>query len=346
MIAWLLIAWTLPPLIAAALGWEGIWGSGSALIDYLIPIPVAGGVFHVPSFLLCTLAVARLPSLGEVGASRARAALLGITIAGVAWLLNLQGLFSARQIGSTFVGSAWQENPVGLFLTSDGLLALAFTARAPQRPFVRLEALTVLLALLPATLPIAMAWPDPMDDQPFRRGGGRFGGARSDETVMVYTHIQVHQSGFRKRAEDWASAASSFVHPRFHIDSEDTAVMFTNDADAASRGDLGQVAATLCLYEDGAAPVWHDGAGDCFADHLNFSELIERGVAKRSADEPFEVRRYLAARELCASLTAPENAPGVGLELRSTRVCGGLLAKRAELLLKYPDDLNRGESTL
>jgi hypothetical protein len=103
---------------------------------------------------------------------------------------------------------------------------------------------------------------------------------------------------------------------------------------------------TLCLYEDGTAPKWHDGAGDCFADHLNFSERIERGVAKRSTDEPFEVRRYLATRELCMSLKAPESVAGAGLELRSTRVCGGLSAKRAELLLKYPDELNRGESTL
>ena len=96
MIAWLLVAWTLPPLIAAALGWEGIWGSGSALVDYLIPIPVAGGAFHVPSFLICTLAVARLPSLGDVGASRVRAALLGITVAGVLWLLNLQDIADKR----------------------------------------------------------------------------------------------------------------------------------------------------------------------------------------------------------------------------------------------------------
>lgn len=345
MIAWVLVAWVLPPLIAAALGWEGIWGSGSALVDYLIPIPVAGGAFHVPSFLICTFVVARLPSLGEVAASRVRAVLLGITLAGVLWLLNLQGLLLARQIGSTFVGSTWQQNPLGLFLTSDGLLALAFTARAPQRPFVRLEALTVLLGLFPAALPIVMAWPDSMDDQPFRRGGGRFADTRSDETLVIYTHIPIHQTGFRKRAEDWASAASSFVHPRFRIDSEDTAVMFTNNADAASRGDLARVEATLCLYEDGTASVWLDGPGDCFGNHLNFSEQLDRGAAKRSTDEPFEVRRYLAARELCANLKAPESTLGAGLELRSSRICGGLTDKRAELLQKFPDELNRGEST-
>jgi hypothetical protein len=346
LIVWVLVAWTLPPLIAAALGWEGIWGSGSALVDYLIPIPVAGGVFHVPSFLICTLAVARLPKLGEVGASRVRAALLGITLAGVLWLLNLQAMLFASQVGSTFIGGTWQQNPVGLFLLSDGLLALAFTAGAPQRPFVRLEVPTVLLGLLPAALPILMAWPKPMDDQPFRIGAGRFAGARSDETVMVYSHVQIHQAGFRKQAEDWAAAPSSMVHPRFHIDSEDTTVMFTNDPDAANRGDVARVEATLCLYEDGTGPVWFDGTGDCFGNHLNFSERIEREVAKRSADEPLEVRRYLAARAVCGSLVVPESESAAGLELRSSRVCGALAGKRTELLQKFPDEMNRGESTL
>lgn len=65
-LVWTLIAWPLPALIAGALGWEGVWGSGSALVDYLIPIPVAGGSLHVPSFLFCGLAAARMPSMSGV----------------------------------------------------------------------------------------------------------------------------------------------------------------------------------------------------------------------------------------------------------------------------------------
>jgi len=45
-----ILAWMAPPLVAGALGWRGVWGSGSALVDYMIPVPVAGGVLHVPSF--------------------------------------------------------------------------------------------------------------------------------------------------------------------------------------------------------------------------------------------------------------------------------------------------------
>lgn len=48
----LILAWITPAVIAEALGWSGIWGGGSALGDYPTPIPVAGGVLHVPSFVV------------------------------------------------------------------------------------------------------------------------------------------------------------------------------------------------------------------------------------------------------------------------------------------------------
>ena len=41
-------------MIAGILGWPGIWGTGSALVEYLIPVPVAGGFLHVPSFVVAT----------------------------------------------------------------------------------------------------------------------------------------------------------------------------------------------------------------------------------------------------------------------------------------------------
>ena len=38
LLLWALVAWPLPALIAGALGWKGIWGSGSALVEFLIPL--------------------------------------------------------------------------------------------------------------------------------------------------------------------------------------------------------------------------------------------------------------------------------------------------------------------
>ena len=38
---YLIVAWLLAPMIAAAAGWRGIWGTGSAGLDFLLPLPMA-----------------------------------------------------------------------------------------------------------------------------------------------------------------------------------------------------------------------------------------------------------------------------------------------------------------
>jgi hypothetical protein len=337
-LVWTLIAWPLPALIAGALGWEGIWGSGSALLDYLIPIPVAGGSLHVPSFLFCGLAVARMPSMAGVQASRMRAALVGITLVGVMWLLDLSEILLARQTHSTVVGSLWQENPLGLFLACDGALGLAFSVVRAELPLFRVDALTVALALLPCALPLAMAWPQSSSEQPFRHGTSKAGETRGDETYFVYTRLGPHDGGFRQAALAWVSAPSEVMHPRYHIDNEDSAIMFSEDLNAADRGDEMRVAVTLCLYEDGTEPQWFEGAGDCFRRHVTFSERLRKAFEARPADEPSEVRSYLAGRDLCRKVVAPQAQPEQGTEIMSVRYCSGLARTHEELLRRYPDE--------
>lgn len=337
-LVWTLIAWPLPALIAGVLGWEGIWGSGSALVDYLIPIPVAGGSLHVPSFLFCGLAVARMPSMGGIQASRMRAALVGITLVGVLWLLDLSEILLARQSHATVVGSPWQENPLGLFLACDGALGLAFSVVRAELPFFRADALTVALALLPCALPLAMAWPQSSAEQPFRHGTSKAGETRGDETYFIYTRLGPHDGGFRQAALAWVSAPFEVMHPRYHIDNEDAAIMFSEDLNAAGRGDETRVAVTLCLYEDGTEPQWLEGAGDCFGRHVTFAERLHEAFEARAADEPSEVRSYLAGRDLCRNVAVPQMQPEQGVEIMSVRYCGGLARTREELLRRYPDE--------
>lgn len=335
---WALIAWPLPALIAGAVGWKGIWGSGSALLEYLIPLPVAGGAFHVPSFVVAGVIVSLMPGLGAVGAARLRALLIGMALAGVLWLLNLHDLWLAQQTGTRFSGSLWQDNPLGLFLVCDAVLALIFTAAAGQRPWLRLDILTLIVLLLPSALPLSMAKPSASADPPFRAGMSQHGEARGDELLMVFTKMDTHTAEFRKQAEAWTEQPGSMAHPRFHIDAEDMAVLFTRNREAAQRMDRAQVEFTLCLYEDGTAPRWQQGVADCFSDHAGFSERLTLAAGKRPQEEPAELRRYLAARELCAKEKFASVPEGQGLQLTSAFVCEGLPRQRQELLRKLPDE--------
>ena len=342
LLLWTLIAWPLPALIAGALGWQSVWGSGSAMTDYLIPIPVAGGVFHLPTFVLSAVAVMVLPNLGPAGASRLRALIFGIAIAGVLWLLNLDQLFRALQNGEPFTRLQWQQNPLGLFFICDALLALLFTAAAPQRPWLRFEVLTLALLLLPSLMPLQMAMPRAKTTEEkqlqFAAGASDRDKTRGNELLMVYTPMDMNAPDFRQLAERWVEKSGSMAHPRFHISAEDLAVMFTANRDAIQRFNAAQAVVTLCLYEDGAALRWLPGAGDCFSEHTSFSERLRAAAIARPPEEAAELRRYFAARELCPMEKFASVPSGNGLQMTSAFVCEGLPQDLEQLRLKFPDE--------
>ena len=339
LISWLLMAWTLPALIAAALGWRGIWGSGSAFTDYLMPLPVAGGALHVPSLIVATVAVALLPTLGAAGAARVRALLIGMALAGVLFLLNLLPILAALKAGTALPSRIWDANPLGLFLISDALLALLFTAAVP-RPWLKPDFAALVLLLLPAAWPLSMALPRAaaMADVKFTAGLSQHGAVRGNETLMVHTTLDPAAADFRARAEAWVMAPSSMAHPRFHVSAESMALLFTRDAEAARRGGLDKVGATLCLYEDDTPPRWLPGTGDCFTGHENFSGQLARAAAARPAEEAAELRRHLAAVELCAPFRDRPVPEGQGLQVTRGLICTELARERERLRQKFPED--------
>ena len=131
---WVLVAWPAPAVIAGLAGWNGIWGSGSALGDYLIPIPVAGGSLHVPTFVAATILVF---AFGEgrdrTSAERVRwlgPVLAALTVCGLAMLIDLE------RLARPFVSDApfrlrFEKNALALFVTTDFGLALLWT-RGPR----------------------------------------------------------------------------------------------------------------------------------------------------------------------------------------------------------------------
>jgi dihydrofolate reductase len=161
-VAWAILAWVTPAAIAGALGWKGIWGSSGAFADYLIPFPVAGGVLHLPSFIVVSLVLATQPWAGRLGGC-VRGLLLAGAGVGIATLLDLNKL----QLAATtdmLGGRFWQEQPIGLFILTDCVIAQLFVGvfggRSPQGSKEWLVSLIAVL-VIPAAYTMASLKADP-----------------------------------------------------------------------------------------------------------------------------------------------------------------------------------------
>jgi hypothetical protein len=314
---WLALAWPTPALIAGALGWKGVWGSGSALGDYLIPIPVAGGVLHVLTFASVTillLAQRKWPTLLQ---GAVRGILLGLSLAAVALLLDLNVFREAATSDVALRRLPWQENPLGLFLLTDTLIAQPFLASfdgrwpAGAREW-QLSAAAVIL--LPAVYAAAAIMQDSRSGQIFTYGGARDGRERGDESVHVFTRLPVGAPEFRREAERHAAQ----WHPEININTEDTAVHFYTSLEAAKKQDATRAVLTYCMYEDGTPPAWMGGAGDCFSQHENFSERMKRFMDAQDRQLPMEERLRLARAQACDGAKLPQRP---WHENQSTRTC-------------------------
>lgn len=243
----LFAAWVTPAVIAGSLGWSGIWGVGSAFGDYLIPVPVAGGALHVPSFIvLCVIvfAVRRdssttrslLPALAFAVAAAALAAMLDFD------RLN-SWLFTDYQLhGSPF---RFEKNPLLLFITTDagwtGVYALVSGRSSPARAWT-LVPLAAIAVIVVSALAYSAGGPK------FKAGGAVPVQGRGNEMRMVYTSSAYDEDAFLA----WL-AGGPMVAPWESPNSEHVALVFTNSLQMLKWGDYSQIddkhtVATVCLY--------------------------------------------------------------------------------------------------
>lgn len=337
LLVWGVVAWVLPALVAQALGWRGIWGSGSALADFLMPLPVAGGVLHVPSFLVAGFLLALIPAASPRNATRLRYLLLGMATAGLLWLLRLDAIWLAWQTGGSWPAGLWDTNPLGLFLLSDAALALLFTLGGPWgRPWP--DAVSALLFVLPVLAPVSMTAKTAPERDAFLPGLSRPGPARGDLVQMVYSGRDTSAPEFRTAALAWVQQQRQL--PQYQVDVDDLAVLFTPSLDGARGFDPTGATLTLCLYEDDTPATWLPGsqAAACFSGHVTFQERFSAAYAARPAGEPPDIRHYMARREVCGGVQPlPASGDTGGLELSGPRLCARLEETRAELLVKHPD---------
>jgi hypothetical protein len=274
-----ILAWMVPALVAGALGWSSIWGGGSALVDYLIPMPVAGGALHVPSVALLMVLVVHGPRLSAKAAGRARALAVGAMLTGGVLLLPPPD---------------WRlsQNPLGLFLAVDALVALVSLLDAPRQPGLRLEAGALLALLAVPALGAMVAWRALGLGESFVSGRATLSEDRAVVSVHVEARGDIAHAGLRQRAQEWAMTLHD---PAMKMGVEVAELRFTGADDAAAT-------AVLCLYEDGRPPRWLTGQGDCLQGYTTFASRLARHAAAVPPDAPREVREFLAARAACAEI--------------------------------------------
>ncbi|MCW5621328.1 MAG: hypothetical protein KIS79_09515 [Burkholderiales bacterium] len=336
---WVVIAWIAPAAIAGALGWKGIWGSGSAFADYLIPIPVAGGVFHVPSLVLVSLIVFTQPWYGRLG-GYVRGLLLAGALVGIAMLLDLDKL----QLAATTDGGDsrfWQQQPLGLFILTDCVIAQFFIGALEGRwPEGAKEwAVSLLLALaVPSFYATTALKTDPRQNDPFVYAGSHDGYQRGDELVFYYSKLSTGSDAFRQNAPKVLSRHD----PRMNMNSEDIAVHFFDSLAAAQSQRVSNADYTVCLYQDGTPTSWNPGSFDCFTDHESFSERFTKAHAAQDMSLPRDVRDYLARRDACDGRKLLVPIPGIHMDNMEVRACDPQRTERAreELLKKFEDDEN------
>lgn len=318
-------AWVTPALVAAILGWEGIWGAGSALTDYLIPLPVAGGALHVPSFVVATLGVWVYSGLTPGAAATVRGLFVALVLLGVFMLVDLERVYLAATTDLSVQRIPWQDNPLGLFVLCDALWALVCMLGAPalRTSVVRAGFASLSLPLLYVAL--AVGTNDRLT-QDLVTGRSEHRSQRGDEVMWVYTRLSMRDASFRQAA--LAHVASH--RPQLSVNVEDVAVFFTDSLDTAKGIGDAPTLATLCLYEDGTPDRWQGGEADCFSDHETFSDRVQKTRAAISSDTPWNVANFLVTRTLC---TGNQSAEGDGLAQVS--FCRGVdLAAMHEALVR------------
>lgn len=328
---YLITAWLLAPLVAAAAGWRGVWGTGSAALDYLLPLPISGGALHVPSWLLG----AGLVALRQRADTRAPwwAGLGAATMAGAGGLLlvDMADLALWWQAGAPrpSVQDLWSAHPLGLFLLVDGLLARVWPhAAGVPVPRPRRAAGALLAAGALGVLGASQWQQTPVSRHDLLPVQSRPGPDRGDEVLAYYTTLPMTPATLA----DAVARLGQLPAPQDDVNVQDQAVLFFDEHEAARQLRPDRVRMTWCRYDDGTPARWIEGAGDCFSGHLNFSERLAGAHDRVDPRLSLPVRLLLARVLLCRTAVGAAECASVDSERAALLARPDLTALEREAL--------------
>lgn len=294
---WLLAAWLLPAVIAGALGWKGIWGNSSAFFDFLLPLPLSGGILHVPGMAIVAAIL--------ISAERTRKTPRLLSLIAVTTLLSALALQIDFERFNHWLFTDFEPsgsplrldgNPLLLFVSCDALIVWLWSlgrSRAVSRRAWGLVPLVPLAIVGFQTLSYTTQGPV------FEPGASAYGEIRGNQTLLVYTDQSYDEGLFA----DWL-LNSTVAPPWASANVEHLAIVFTSSRQRLERHDFSALEgsdtiATFCWFEEDRLLAAHAGYFDCAAQRPT---LVERLIALR-AQQPAglddELSDWRAAALLC-----------------------------------------------
>lgn len=333
---WVVLAWVAPAAAASAMGWSSVWGSGSTFVALLIPIPVADGVLHVPSFVLVSAALLTQPWARSI-AGLARGILLGGALAGLVMLVDVTELYAAATSDAMLRQVPWQQNPLALCVLTDCVIAQFFIGSFGGRgPITRREwcASLVIAVAMPVFCAAAWVQTDSRMRQPLTLVGTQPGPERANDSYIFHSRLPMDSDALREAGEK----AAQDRDPRRSLYSEEVALLFFDSLEAARSMRLDAAKRTLCIYEDGTPMAWHMGRADCFTQHESFSDRVSKAFEARDRSLPVDVSAFLARRDACVDRNALVAEAGAHGGNDEKRTCESLETLRQETLARHGRD--------
>jgi hypothetical protein len=221
-------------------------------------------------------------------------------------------------------------NPFLLFVVTDafwvGVYALTKGDSAPARSWL-------VLPVIPAVIVGFNAVSYQTGGPVFKKGIPMPTGSRGEEIIPVYTAESYDEEVFL----DWIEQERYALLPWLDVNSEHTAVLFTNSMQKIKWGRIDQIegeefVATVCLYEEDRAIVPHPGHYDCFADRNTVEQELAALAASESTGLGKDIDFWYARVLLCDGVEIPEDA---ATDIARIGVCQGVVRVHPQNLQKF-----------
>ena len=318
----LFLIWFTPALIAGMLGWSGIWGTGSALVEYLIPLPVAGGVFHVPGLIVSAAALKILDtdnSRTNMFISYGAFALLIIMLT---LHIDFARLYSWLTTDYKPSGSPirFDSNAIYLFLLTDAFWVWLYSVIKGQR-FNKIH-LTILFALPPILL-LSLSAGQAFTGPNFEIGGSKPEKNRGQESQYIFTTASYNKALLLA----WLDEKNYLGTPWHNPNTEHVAIIFTNSMQLIKWRKFDEInaentIATVCRYEEDQSQTIHEGLYDCFSGQETLRMRLDKIIANNPTGFHPWVDDWYARSLLCDKVSIPKDRNRHDIALYNT--CIGL----------------------